>query len=50
MDIKYENMVNTYKIKDEIRYVYLEPYGLDDAEILLFYLEGAPLEELPEDR
>ncbi|MCI7813206.1 MAG: lysozyme inhibitor LprI family protein [Lachnospiraceae bacterium] len=48
MDIKYENMVNTYKIKDEIRYVYLEPYGLDDAENLLFYLEGAPLEELPE--
>mgnify|MGYP000877081230 CR=1 FL=1 len=34
--------------RDGIRYIYSEPYGLDDAEELLFYLPGAPVEELPE--
>lgn len=40
--------VGTSQIIDGTRYVYSEPYGLDGAEELLFYLPGAPLAELPE--
>lgn len=36
------------EIKDGIRYVYSDPYGLDGTDYVLFYLEGAPLSELPE--
>lgn len=36
-------------IIDEVRYIYSEPYGFDDAEEMLFYMPGAPLEELPEE-
>lgn len=36
------------EIKDGTTYIYSEPYGLDDAEELLFYLPGAPVEDLPE--
>lgn len=39
---------DTEEIKDGIKYIYSEPYGLDDAEELLFYLPGAPVQELPE--
>ena len=28
--------------------MYSEPYGLDNAENILFYIEGAPIAELPE--
>ena len=40
--------VGTSEIIDGTRYVYSEPYGMDGAEEILFYLPGAPLEELPE--
>ena len=40
--------VGTSEIIDGTRYVYSEPYGLDGAEELLFYLPGAPLDELPQ--
>lgn len=39
---------DTLEIIDGIRYINSEPYGLDGAESVLFYLEGAPLAELPE--
>lgn len=38
----------TEEWKDEIYYKYSEPYGLEDAEELLFYLPGVPVKELPE--
>ncbi len=36
------------EIRDGIKYIYSEPYGLDDAKELLFYLPGAPVKALPE--
>ncbi len=38
----------TEEIKDGVRYLYSEPYGLEDAENILIYLPGASLQELPE--
>lgn len=46
--LKLEQEPNTEEIKEGIRYIYSEPYGLDKAERILLYLPGAPLEELPE--
>ena len=37
------------EIVDEIRYVYSDAYGLNDAETLYLYLPGKPLEELSEE-
>lgn len=34
--------------RDGIKITYSVPYGLDDADELLFYLPGAPVEALPE--
>lgn len=47
--IEYEKEMNTSEIIDGVRYIYSEPYGLDGAERILFYLPGAPLAELPEE-
>lgn len=38
----------TEEVRDGIKYLYSEPYGLDDAKELLFYLPGAPVKDLPE--
>lgn len=46
--IQLEEVPGTTEIMDEVQYVYSEPYGLDDARRILFYLKGAPLAELPE--
>lgn len=46
--IKLERTPGTEAVKDGIKIIYSEPYGLDDAEELLFYLPGAPVQELPE--
>lgn len=40
---------DTEEIKDGIRYIYSEPYGLNDADEILIYLPGASLQELPEE-
>lgn len=40
---------DTEETKGEIRVVYSEPYGLENAEELLFYLPGAPVQALPEE-
>lgn len=37
-----------YYIEDGIKYIYAEPYGLDDADLFYLYLPGTPREELPE--
>lgn len=47
-DMELEREVGETEIKDEIRYVYSEPYGLDGTDYVVFYLEGAPLSECPE--
>ena len=47
--ISYENEVGTEEIKDGIRYIYTDAYGLEDAENILIYLPGAPLAELPQE-
>lgn len=47
--ISYENEVGTEEIKDEIRYIYTGAYGLEDAEDILIYLPGAPIDELPQE-
>ena len=38
--ISYENEVGTEEIKDGIRYIYTDAYGLDDAGEIYFYLKG----------
>lgn len=47
--IRLEETPGNIKITDGVQYVYSEPYGLDDAQRILFYLKGAPLAELPEE-
>lgn len=47
-NISYDNPVGTEEIKDGIRYIYSEAYGLDNPEEILIYLPGMPLDELPE--
>lgn len=37
------------EIVDEIKYIYSDPYGLEDAGEIRFYLPGTPIEELPEE-
>ena len=49
LSLEIEKEDGTGEIIDGIRYVYSEPYGFDDAEEMLFYMPGAPLEELPEE-
>lgn len=44
-----EKEPGTSEIIDGIRYIYSEPYGLDSAENILFYLPGTPVENLPEE-
>lgn len=44
-----EREPGTEEIIDGMKYVYHTPYGLDNAENILFYTEGAPIAELPEE-
>lgn len=51
--VKIENMVleqdpGKEEIKDEMKYVYSEPYGLDNANEFLIYLPGIAVSDLPE--
>ena len=36
-------------IQDNVRYVYSDAYGFDDADVFWIYLPGYPLEDLPEE-
>lgn len=47
--IELENEPETEELGDGRRYVYTDPYGLEDAEEILIYLPGAPIAELPEE-
>ena len=46
--ITYEQEPGTSEIVDGMQRLYSEPYGLENSERFLFYLEGAPVAELPE--
>ena len=48
-EIAYEKEAGTEEIIDGIRYCYESAYGLENAENILIYLPGAPLDELPEE-
>ena len=51
MSIEYINLekeVGSEEIIDGIKYIYSEPYGLNDAKEIYIYTPQAPLEELPE--
>ncbi len=45
-EISYPEPGETY-VKDRIRYMTTEPYGLDNADELIIYLPGCPVSELP---
>lgn len=45
-ELNIKDEVNTYKIEDEIRYEYTEPYGIDEGTYM-FYDKGTPTRELP---
>lgn len=47
--IELKNTPETEEISDGIKYIYSEPYGVENAEEILFYLKGAPIAKLPED-
>ena len=49
MNISYENTVGGEDYADDVRYIYSDAYGLDDAGTLYFYLPGTRKEKLPED-
>ncbi|MBU5474657.1 MAG: DUF1311 domain-containing protein [Clostridiales bacterium] len=46
--IELEQEPDTEEYADDVKYVYSEPYGIDGAKEILFYLKGAPIDELPE--
>ena len=46
--ISYDNLPGTEEIKDGIRYIYSEAYGLDNPKEILIYIPGMPIEDLPE--
>ena len=46
--IDLENEPGEKIYEDDLRYVYSEPYGLDNAEEILLYLPGAKVADLPE--
>jgi hypothetical protein len=43
-----EQEVDSEEIKDEIRYVYAEPYGIEGGNVFYLYLPGKPISELSE--
>ncbi len=48
-EIRYEQKSGSEEIKDDIRYIYTTPYGLDGGETFYFYLPSAPVREMTED-
>lgn len=46
-DMELKEEPDTEEIIDGIRYIYSAPHGLEDAKEVLFYLPGAPIQDLP---
>ena len=49
LDIRYEDEVGKEEIIDDVLYIYTDVYGLENAEDILIYLPGKPLDELSEE-
>lgn len=49
IDISYENPVGGEDYIDDVRYIYSDAYGLDEADTIYFYLPGTKREKLPEE-
>lgn len=49
LTLKDADKVGTTEIEDDIRYIYTEPYGFDNADEFLIYLPGASLSDMTED-
>lgn len=49
VEMRYENEPDTEEIVDDTLYRYTDAYGLEDAENILFYLPGTPVETLSEE-
>ena len=47
-ELNYAEEVGKEVLKDNIRYIYSDAYGIANAEEIFIYLPGAPLEELPD--
>ena len=47
-ELTYHNPAGTEEIKDGVRYIYCDAYGLDEPEEILIYLPGMPIKGLPE--
>lgn len=47
-ELTYHNPAGTEEIKDGVRYIYCDAYGLDEPEEILIYLPGMPIKDLPE--
>ncbi len=47
-DIKYEHTPGTEETKDDMHYIYTDPYGIGSSKELMVYLPGAPVKDLPE--
>ena len=47
-ELEYADEVGKEEILDEVLYVYSEAYGLYGTKEMLLYLQGAPVDELPE--
>ena len=48
-ELKLGQETETEEIIEGVRYIYSDPYGLDEAENILIYLPEAPIGELPEE-
>lgn len=46
--ISYDHPAGTEEIKDGVRYIYSDAYGLDNPKEILIYLPGMTIEDLPE--
>lgn len=49
LEMEYENPLETEEIQNGALYRYTTAYGLEDAENLIFYTPGTPMEKLSED-
>ncbi|MCI8658675.1 MAG: DUF1311 domain-containing protein [Lachnospiraceae bacterium] len=48
-ELEYKDLIGKEEILDEMRYCYMDAYGLSDARTILIHLPGTSLEEIPEE-
>lgn len=47
--LEYLDDIGTEEIADEMKFIYTDVYGLEDANDILFYMPGVKVSELPQD-